>query len=250
MLSGCFSIPNNTESHPLESQHVVLLDGVLIYRGHRWLGILYDFSPMRLYPTKKEPSAENVFSYTKTRGATAPQNKRQHSPCGLLSEVKPAPGSVVVCASTVNKSVKKESGVGASVGTPVVSLLLLSTPVGVGGEGGSLLAGSWGASPAAGGEGAGTGNRRTVALRPAGCASSSPAGLGVVFAVVVVVVVVTGLIVGSSVVVGPGGGCATVELREGAAGGPVALAEIFGGPGKTAEGEKMFSQVSRLRDLK
>ena len=63
--------------------------------------------------------------------------------------------------------------------------------------------------------------------------SSSPAG-PVVVVVVVVVPVVTGATAWPSVVGGPGGAgvCATVKLREGATGGAVGLAVIFGGPGK------------------
>lgn len=68
-----------------------------------------------------------------------------------------------------------------------------------------------------------------MALGPASCTSSSPAGLVVV---AVVVVVVTGMTVGASVVGGPAGACvrATEKLREGAAGGSVGLAVIFEGP--------------------
>lgn len=86
----------------------------------------------------------------------------------------------------------------------------------------------------AGGGGGGIGKTRTVELGPAGCASSSPAGLVVVVAavvVVVVVIVVGGMTVGASVVGGPSGAgaSATVKLREGATGGSVGLAVIFGG---------------------
>ncbi len=71
-----------------------------------------------------------------------------------------------------------------------------------------------------------------VALGPASCTSSSPAGLVVV--AVVVVIVVTGMTVEASVVGGPVGACvrATVKLSEGAAGGSVGLAVIFEGPWK------------------
>lgn len=114
----------------------------------------------------------------------------------------------------------------------------LSPPAGVGGGGGSVLGGAWGASVGAGGGGTGTGINRAVALGPAGCTSSSPAGLVVVVLVVVAGIVVTGMTAGASVVGGPVGSCvrATVKLREGAAGGSVGLAVIFGGPGKKSKG--------------
>ena len=72
-----------------------------------------------------------------------------------------------------------------------------------------------------------------MALVPVSCTSSSPAGL-VVVVVVVVVIVVSGMTGGASVVGGPTGACvgATVKLREGATGGSVGLAVIFGGPRK------------------
>lgn len=55
--------------------------------------------------------------------------------------------------------------------------------------------------------------------------------------VVVIIIVVTGMTVGASVVGGPVGACvcATVKLREGAAGGSVGLAVILGGPGNYNE---------------
>lgn len=72
-----------------------------------------------------------------------------------------------------------------------------------------------------------------MALGPASCTSSSPAGL-VVVVIVVVVVVVTGMTVGASVLGGLVGACvrATVKLREGAAGRSVGLASALGGSGK------------------
>lgn len=87
-------------------------------------------------------------------------------------------------------------------------------------------------------------------LGPASCTSSSPAGLLVVVAVVVVVViVVAGMTAGASVVGGPAGSCggATVKLREGAAGGSVGLAVIFGGPGeKTTDKYYAFFHCERF----
>lgn len=68
-------------------------------------------------------------------------------------------------------------------------------------------------------------------MGPAGCTSSPPAGLVVVVAVIVFV---TEMTVGASAVGGPVRACvcATVKLREGATGGSVGLAVIFGGPRK------------------
>lgn len=117
----------------------------------------------------------------------------------------------------------------------------------MGGGGGAVVGGACGASVGAGG--GENGNNRPVPLGSTTSASSPTAGpvVVVVVAVVVVVVVtvVTGMTAGASVVGGPAWACvATVKLRDGATGGSVGLAVIFGGPRKK---KTLFSMVQFFR---
>lgn len=83
---------------------------------------------------------KSSFIFTLNKQTRSALNMQQHSPCGLLSEVKSIPGSVVVSVSTgYLYSSPVVSGVGVSRSKAAVPL---SPPAGVGIGGGSVLGGA------------------------------------------------------------------------------------------------------------
>lgn len=155
-------------------------------------------------------------------------NKSNTLPWRSTSDVNSIPGSVVVSVTIVTISSSIYVSRVEVSGTNVVSVSV-SSHAGVGGWGWSVVAAASGASVADGG--GGIGNARPVVFGPASCTSSSPA---VPVVVVIISTVVIGRVVGMGVVGGTVVACvsATVKLREGAAGGSVCLAVVFGGPKK------------------